>query len=884
MMKSNKYPQYDTKYISGVMSLRTPQEESLFILDNIFKSIDINKNISLNNALSSINSMYPTCSDFERTFLSITFALATGVGKTRLMGAFITYLYTNYGVKNFFIVAPNTTVYSKLVNDFANLASMKYIFKGLGCYTVPPRVYIEDDYKDNNIHLQDSDIRIFIYNIDKFNKETANMRKTNEILGDSFYKYLSELDDLTVIMDESHHYRADKGMTAINELNPMLGIELTATPIVKNGNKQIPFKNVVYEYPLSKAIADGYTRTPFAVTRSDIDYYNFGDEQLDKMMILDGITCHEDIKTELEIYCSNNNKKMVKPFMLIVCKDTDHANWVYTFVTSKDFRNGYYNNKTIIIHSKQSKMEKDDNIKLLLEVEDPLNPIEIVIHVDKLKEGWDVNNLYTIVPLRTAASKILREQMVGRGLRLPFGERTGNKQIDSVMLTAHDKFKDILAEAQKGDSIFKAGNIIKIEEITKQETCISQYHIDDYIEDNSLQNAYSTINIERTTCSDEIIKAVNTEITKKIANIIQNSAEHEVDDNNKKSIVKEISQDIANNEDLADTYHRNENELQLYINNRVEKINKEIAENYIPIPHISVTDNGVEEYNFADFDIDLTEFNHAPIKNELLITRLDDPSDVKRIHGDNIDFDGYRPEKIILDYLRDNPEIDYDKSNELIAKLIKQVCEHYRKQYLQNGLQNIVMMYKRDIANKIYTQMMQHFYVTNGFIKEEVVSTSKHNIASHYSFKESVRLYDNYTQNIEAVLFTGIKKGIFKEAKFQSAPELYFARVIDRDDDVQKWLRPAEDEFKITYNRGHKYVPDFVVETEDCIFLVEIKGEDKLNDPNVLAKKERALRYCEVATRWAKANNYKEWKHMFIPSKQVQDNSSFDTLKRRFTL
>ena len=64
----------------------------------------------------------------------------------------------------------------------------------------------------------------------------------------------------------------------------------------------MPFKNVVYEYPLSKAIEDGYTRTPYAVTRSDIDFYNFGDEQLDKMMLLDGITCHESTKRKLEVY------------------------------------------------------------------------------------------------------------------------------------------------------------------------------------------------------------------------------------------------------------------------------------------------------------------------------------------------------------------------------------------------------------------------------------------------------------------------------------------------------------------------------------------------------------------------------------------------------
>ena len=57
---------------------------------------------------------------------------------------------------------------------------------------------------------------------------------------------------------------------------------------------------MVYEYPLSKAIEDGYTRTPYAVTRSDIDFYNFGDEQLDKMMLLDGITCHESTKRKLK--------------------------------------------------------------------------------------------------------------------------------------------------------------------------------------------------------------------------------------------------------------------------------------------------------------------------------------------------------------------------------------------------------------------------------------------------------------------------------------------------------------------------------------------------------------------------------------------------------
>ena len=87
-------------------------------------------------------------------------------------------------------------------------------------------------------------------------------------------------------------------------------------------NKQNKFKNVVYEYPLSKAIEDGYTRTPFAATRTDIDFYNFGDEQLDKLMINDGIICHEKTKKMLSAYASNNNRSTIKPFAMIVCKDT----------------------------------------------------------------------------------------------------------------------------------------------------------------------------------------------------------------------------------------------------------------------------------------------------------------------------------------------------------------------------------------------------------------------------------------------------------------------------------------------------------------------------------------------------------------------------------
>ncbi|MEG0367789.1 MAG: DEAD/DEAH box helicase family protein, partial [Coprobacillus sp.] len=241
----NNYPQYTTEYISGVLSLRKPQKESLEILENILNHVDLKSSMNKEETLKVVNKIRPLCTDFERDFMSITFALATGVGKTRLMGAFIAYLYTQHNIKNFFVVAPGTTIYDKLKRDLGDPSNPKYVFKGLGCFNKAPRIITDDEYRHTQISMYDSDITIYVFNIDKFNKEESQMKKVNENLGESFYDALSKLSDLVLIMDESHHYRANQGKSALNQLKPLLGIELTATPLVNEGSKQIPFKNVV---------------------------------------------------------------------------------------------------------------------------------------------------------------------------------------------------------------------------------------------------------------------------------------------------------------------------------------------------------------------------------------------------------------------------------------------------------------------------------------------------------------------------------------------------------------------------------------------------------------------------------------------------------------
>ncbi len=880
-MSDIEFSQYTTDYIAGVMSLREPQKESLKRLERIVENIPLDKNMDLEKSLECIREMFPICSAFERAFLSVTFALATGVGKTRLMGAFITYLYTQKGIKNFFVVAPGTTVYEKLKKDLGDSSNPKYVFKGLGCFSLSPRVITDEEYSSRNLYAFDTDIHIYIFNIDKFNKENVNMRKEDEYYGGSFLQSLANLNDLVLIMDESHHYRAQKGAQALDELKPVLGLELTATPLVKAGTKQIPFKNVVYEYPLSKAIEDGYTRTPYAITRSDIDFFHFGNEALDKLMLQDGIVQHEKTKRSLEEYALSHNKEKVKPFMLVVCSDTNHAAWVESYIQSDEFKAGKYKNKVITVHSKKSGAESDFNTRLLLGVEQANNPVEIVIHVNMLKEGWDVNNLYTIVPLRTAASKILREQMVGRGLRLPYGKRTGDKAVDAVMLTAHDKFEEILAEAQKGDSIFKRGNIINLDEEEEEETVYTQLSFD-IEEKHDLDSAYEYTKIEKTQETDVVLKQVTEKIYEKISEQIQTSSRHAVTEEDEKTIAECVKKELLEDADLGETFRRNADPISAWTDYQTKELHRAVVDKYIPIPKIKITNSGVEDYVYEDFDLDLSQFTQVPIDNQILIQNLEDPSDLQRVHGDKIDFGAYEPKKVILEQIRIQPEVDYEKCSELLYKLITQVCDYFENRYGQNGMQNIVMMNKVHIGKEIYEQMLKHFKVRTGFLEEEVIDVVKYNVRQQYNCKYKLNLFAAYETRIQNIVFTGIKKGVFEEAKFDSDPELVFARILEQDNDVKNWLRPASSQFNITYNHGHRYEPDFVVEAEDMIYLVEVKGEDRIEREDVVAKKERAIRYCKAVSEWGRANGYKQWQYVFIPSGEVHSNSSFGQLARRF--
>ena len=226
--------------IAGRLSLRQPQRRSLEILDRITEIAPPRKGTDIEAALAAIESEFRSVTDFEREFPSLCFALATGVGKTRLMGAFISYLHLAHGINNFFVLAPNLTIYNKLIADFTP-NTPKYVFKGIAEFaTDAPDIITGDNYESKAGTLFDEQLRckVNIFNISKINSEvrggkSPRIKRLSEYIGESYFEYLADLPDLVLIMDESHRYRASAGVRAINELKPVIGLELTATPFVE---------------------------------------------------------------------------------------------------------------------------------------------------------------------------------------------------------------------------------------------------------------------------------------------------------------------------------------------------------------------------------------------------------------------------------------------------------------------------------------------------------------------------------------------------------------------------------------------------------------------------------------------------------------------------
>jgi type III restriction enzyme len=892
--------------IAGRLSLRAPQRHSLEILARITEIVPPKKGVDLVAALEVIRAEFPTVTDFEREFPSLCFALATGVGKTRLMGAFISYLHLAHGINNFFVMAPNLTIYNKLITDFTP-NTPKYVFKGIAEFaTDAPEIITGDNYEQRGGAIKlnalpgfERVVHINIFNISKINSEvrggkSPRIKRLSEYIGESYFEYLAGLPDLVLIMDESHRYRASAGVRAINELKPVIGLELTATPFVESkGGKQEQFKNVILDYPLGKAMADGFVKEPAVVTRKNFNPTGMTAEAIELMKLQDGVRLHEQVKVELETYARESGNKIVKPFVLVIARDTTHAKQLMELIQSDAFFEGRYKTKVIQVDSSKTGAEEDEMVERLLKVEHTDEPTEIVIHVNMLKEGWDVTNLYTIVPLRAANARILIEQSIGRGLRLPYGKRTCVNAVDRLNIIAHDKFQEIVDEANKPDSAIRLQQVILEPEQLgeKTVTVVSQSQLASKLGLQPAQTTASTLVPKAAeppvfkSPEDQKVAQIAYQVIRKLESQPQvlPSVSHLTNADVQEAVLKEVAaqyrpaqldlEGVTAKPDLAAI---------------VAKTTELVIQQTIDIPRILVVPKGEVQSGFHPFSLKLDTLNYPPVSEELWAKHLrTDQVDVIATGQGGIEES--RLEDYVVSGLVDFDDVSYDAHADLLYDLASQVVKHLNS-YLpdEHETRKVLGCYQRDIARFVHVQMQEHYWEKASGYEVKISKGFSELKPSAYTASASEPVLD-YRQppadksNMAKYLFGGFAKCLYSVQKFQSDSERKLSVILERE--ASKWFKPAKGQFQIYYKSGAdhpEYQPDFVAETESFIYMLEPKSRAEMTADDVIAKRDAAVKWCKQASAHAKTYQGKLWKYLLIPHDAIADNITLDHLAAQF--
>lgn len=359
--------------------------------------------------------------------------LATGVGKTFLMSALIDYL-AQQGVRHVLVVTPGDVIQSKTLDNF-DTASAKYVAGA----EHPPVIITPDNFATGAVATalgDPNELKVFVFNVQQLIKPTVKVsrkvRKQNENIGDDLYGYLQAAEDLFVISDEHHVYNenASAYSAAIRDLHPQALVGLTGTP------DKADYDKIVFQYSLGEAIADEHVKVPVIVYRKD----GTKDERTQLADACQLLRIKEAAYRAYEQVTPES--PTVNPVLFVVASTIEHATEVGQILASPGFIGDP--NAVLEITAQSS----DEALAALKAVENSDSPIRAVVSVNKLREGWDVKNIAVIVALRKLASQTLTEQILGRGLRLPYGKRTQTPPttVDQVDLVAHDSYQQLLAQ------------------------------------------------------------------------------------------------------------------------------------------------------------------------------------------------------------------------------------------------------------------------------------------------------------------------------------------------------------------------------------------------------------------------------------------------------
>lgn len=400
------------RFLDLLCSNRQYQKEAIiksiiFMASGQYNSInDLIHENWLNPNMSELKSRYNSIEEYEsklqlKNKMSATIDLATGTGKSYVIYGIAQIMLGIGIVDRVLVLCPSLTIEDGLLEKFRKLSGDPSLLK-----SIPESSKIKNpSIKTADVTIKEGDI--CIENIHAVYERTGSSIKDSFggngahtlVLNDEAHHIFNSVDGRD---NESKNIKKWKKFLLNPEFNFKYSMGFTGTAYIQDEY----FNDVIYRYSLRQAVDDKMIKM--------VDYVSKNEEAGD------------DVKFQ-EIYDNHQQNKniyrKVKPLTILITRDISKAkqlcSWLIEKLAEKEsLSTETCENKVLIVTSSN---EHKANARKLKEVDKKDNEVEWIVSVSMLTEGWDVKNVFQIVPMEDRAfnSKLLIAQVLGRGLRVP---------------------------------------------------------------------------------------------------------------------------------------------------------------------------------------------------------------------------------------------------------------------------------------------------------------------------------------------------------------------------------------------------------------------------------------------------------------------------------
>jgi type III restriction enzyme len=407
-------------------------------------------------------------------FARYAIKMATGSGKTKVMSLAIAWQFLNAAIeekpdyaRNFLVLAPNVIVFERLRTDFGG----GHIFRADPVIPASFKIFWDFDcYIRGQVERSTSHGALYLTNIQQFYEreepEDDEPEPMTAVLGlkpqsktiepiDFDQRIAARSGRCMVLNDEGHHTHDEESEwnKIIRSLDALTGglagqLDFSATPRYAKGGL---FTWTIYDYPLKQAILDGVVKRPMKGVASgikelpsDVAHARY------RAYLTAGVERWREYRDQLAPL-----KK--KPILFIMMSNTSDADDVGEYLQVK-YPSEFGGSNLLVIHTDNTgqvaKKDLDKARTLARQVDDEENPVNAIVSVLMLREGWDVQNVTVVVGLRpfTATANILPEQAIGRGLRLMFRSLSSD-YIERVDVIGNKAFLQFIDQLEKDEDL-----------------------------------------------------------------------------------------------------------------------------------------------------------------------------------------------------------------------------------------------------------------------------------------------------------------------------------------------------------------------------------------------------------------------------------------------